>query len=95
MIVYDDDANFVCWSADLVILIKTEAPAVLAIQNFQMNMSKTECTIVQRSSTARSNRITRTKDEDWRKTRNLGFLLGDAEEVSRYMRYSESALHRM
>ena len=30
MIVYADDADFVCWSAEIVTLIKTEASAVLA-----------------------------------------------------------------
>ncbi|KAL3658079.1 hypothetical protein V7S43_016922 [Phytophthora oleae] len=64
MIVYADDADFVCQSAEIATLIETEAPAVLAKWSRQMNTSKTEHTIVHRSPTAQSNRITRAKDED-------------------------------
>ena len=60
-----------------------------------MNTSKTEHTIVQRSLTAQSNWITRAKDEDWRITRKLGSLLGDAEVVSRCKNLATAALHRM
>ncbi|KAL3659645.1 hypothetical protein V7S43_015320 [Phytophthora oleae] len=80
MIVYAADADFVCQSAEIATLIETEAPAVLAKWSLQMNTSKTEHTIVHRSPTAQSNRITRAKDEDWRITRKLGSLLG--EELS-------------
>ena len=83
MIVYADDADFICQSAEIATLIETEAPAVLAKWSLQMNTSKTEQIIVHRSSTALSNRITRAKDEEWRITRILGSLLGDAEDVSR------------
>ena len=78
MIVYAYDANFVFRSAEIVTLIATGVPAVLANWSLQMNMYKIEHTIVQRSPTAQSNRITRAKDEDWRITRKLGSLLGDA-----------------
>ncbi|UIZ25303.1 hypothetical protein KXD40_009104 [Peronospora effusa] len=71
MIVYADDADFICQSADIATLIETEAPAVLAKWSLQMKTSKTEHTIVHRSITALSNRITRAKDEDWRITRKL------------------------
>ena len=60
-----------------------------------MNTSKTEHTIVHRSTTALSNRITRAKDEDWRITRKLGSLLGDAEDGSRRKNLATAALHRM
>ncbi|KAL3665004.1 hypothetical protein V7S43_010179 [Phytophthora oleae] len=83
MIVYADDADFVCQSAEIATLIETEAPAVPAKWSLQMNTSKADHTIVHRSPTAQSNRITRAKDEDWRITRKLGSLLGDAEDVSR------------
>ncbi|UIZ22879.1 hypothetical protein KXD40_003786 [Peronospora effusa] len=95
MIVYADDADFICQSADIATLIETEAPAVLAKWSLQMNTSKTEHTIVHRSITALSNRITRAKDEDWRITRKLGSLLGDAEDVSRRKNLATAALHRM
>ncbi|KAL3659215.1 hypothetical protein V7S43_015793 [Phytophthora oleae] len=87
MIVYADDADFVCQSAEIATLIETEAPAVLAKWALQMNTSKTEHTIVHRSPTAPSNRITRAKDEDWRITRKLGSLLG--EDVSRRKNFSD------
>ncbi|UIZ23662.1 hypothetical protein KXD40_007818 [Peronospora effusa] len=95
MIVYADDADFICQSADIATLIETEAPAVLAKWSLQMNTSKTEHTIVHRSTTALSNRITRAKDEDWRITRKLGSLLGDAEDVFRRKNLATAALHRM
>ncbi|KAL3674851.1 hypothetical protein V7S43_000776 [Phytophthora oleae] len=95
MIVYADDADFVCQSAEIATLIETEAPAVLAKWSLQMNTSKTEHTSVHRSPTAQSNRITRAKDEDWRITRKLGSLLGDAEDVSRRKNLATAALHRM
>ncbi|RMX63187.1 hypothetical protein KXD40_006725 [Peronospora effusa] len=95
MIVYADDADFICQSADIATLIETEAPAVLAKWSLQTNTSKTEHTIVHRSTTALSNRITRAKDEDWRITRKLGSLLGDAENVSRRKNLATAALHRM
>ena len=60
-----------------------------------MNTSKTDHTIVHRSPTAQSNRITRAKDEYWRITRKLGSLLGDAEDVSRRKNLASAALHRM
>ena len=95
MIVYADDADFVCQSAEIATLIETKAPAVLAKWSLQMNTSKTDHTIVHRSPTAQSNRITRAKDEDWRITRKLGSLLGDAEDVSRRKNLASAALHRM
>ncbi|KAL3666471.1 hypothetical protein V7S43_019057 [Phytophthora oleae] len=95
MIVYADDADFVCQSAEIATLIETEAPAVLAKWSLQMNTSKTEHTIVHRSPTAQSNRITRVKDEDWHISRKLGSLLGDAEDVSRRKNLATAALHRM
>ena len=73
MIVYADDAEFICQSADIATLIETKAPDILATWSLQMNTSKTEHTIVHRSITALSNRITRAKDEDWRIMRKLGF----------------------
>ena len=73
MIVYVDDAKFICQSADIATLIETEVPAVLATWSLQKNTSKTEHTIVHRSTTALSDRITRAKDEDWRIIRKLGF----------------------
>ncbi|RQM10964.1 hypothetical protein DD237_008436 [Peronospora effusa] len=45
MIVYADDADFICQSADIATLIETEAPAVLAKWSLQMKTSKTEHTI--------------------------------------------------
>ena len=95
MIVYADDADFVCQSAEIASPIETKAPAVLANWSLQMNTSKTDHTIVHRSPTAQSNRITRAKDEDWRITRKLGSLLGDAEDVSRRKNLASAALHRM
>ena len=95
MIVYADDVDFICQSADIATLFETEAHAVLATWSLQMNTSKTEHTIVHRSTTALSNPITRAKDEDWRITRKLGSLLGDAEDVARRKNLATAALHRM
>ncbi|OWZ09125.1 RxLR effector protein [Phytophthora megakarya] len=54
MIVYADDADFICQSAEIATLIETEAPAILAKWSLQMNTSKTEHTIVHRSPTAQT-----------------------------------------
>ena len=90
--VYADDAHLICQSADIATLIETEYPAVQAKWSLTMNTSKTEHTIVHISLTARSNRITRDKDEDWRMAHQLGFLLGDAEDVSRRIKLATAAL---
>ncbi|KAJ8569500.1 hypothetical protein ON010_g5762 [Phytophthora cinnamomi] len=95
MIVYADDADFICQHADIAKLIEDQAPAVLANWSIQMNTSKTEHTIVNRSPTACSTRIARKTHEDWRNTRKLGSLLGDAEDLSRRKTLATAALHRM
>ncbi|RQM09059.1 hypothetical protein KXD40_008052 [Peronospora effusa] len=95
MIVYAEKVDFIYQSADIATLIETESPAILAKWSLQMNTSKTEHTIVHLSTTALFNRITRAKDEDWRITRKLGSLLGDAEDVSRRKNLATTALHRM
>ena len=95
MIVYADDVDFICQSADIATLFETEAHAVLATWSLQMNTSKTEHTIVHRSTTALFNRITRAKDADWRITRKLGSLPGDTKDVSRRKNLATAALHRM
>ncbi|CAH0473370.1 unnamed protein product [Peronospora belbahrii] len=62
-----------------------------------MNTSRPNApSYIHRSLRAQSNRISRTKDEDWRITRKLGSLLGDAEDVSARRKNLVSAtLHRM
>ncbi|TDH68968.1 hypothetical protein CCR75_005677 [Bremia lactucae] len=91
MIVYADDADFVCQSAEIASVIETEAPAALAKWSLQMNTSMTDHTI----PNPQSNRITRAKDRGWRITRKLASLLGDVEDVSGRKNLATAALHRI
>ncbi|KAJ8524821.1 hypothetical protein ON010_g16295 [Phytophthora cinnamomi] len=95
MIVYADDADFICQHADIAKLIEDQAPAVLSNWSLQMNTSKTEHTIVNRCPTACSTKVARKTHEDWRNTRKLGSLLGDAEDLSRRKTLATAALHCM
>jgi len=72
---YADDVDFV--STDLVFLQRVEhaAPQVLATWNLLVNPAKTEYTYIHRAS----DRI----NEEWRTTKKLGSLLGDAEDAAR------------
>ncbi|RLN88747.1 hypothetical protein BBJ28_00020055 [Nothophytophthora sp. Chile5] len=96
MIVYADDADFICRDPALVELIQVHAPEVLARWSLQMNTSKTEHTQLQRCVTpASTDPHARAEEEVWRATRKLGSLLGDAEDVSRRKSLAAAALHRL
>ncbi|GMF39143.1 unnamed protein product [Phytophthora fragariaefolia] len=95
MIVYADDADFICNHADIATLIETQVPAILAKWSLQMNTTKTDHTSVHRSPTAYSTRTSRAKHESRRNTRKLGSLLGDTEDLSRRKNLATAALHRM
>ncbi|ETN20657.1 hypothetical protein PPTG_03615 [Phytophthora nicotianae INRA-310] len=96
MIVYANDADFICRDPALVDPIKTHAPAVLERWSLQMNASKTELTTLPRCVTpASTDPKARAKEEHWRSTRKLGSLLGDAEDVSRRKTLATGALRRL
>ncbi|OWY97257.1 Endonuclease Reverse transcriptase, partial [Phytophthora megakarya] len=95
MIVYADDADFVCRQPEIAALIEAQAPAILAKWSLQMNTTKTEHTEILRSPTACSTRISRKIHEAWRNTRKLGSLLGDTEDLSRRKNLASAAFHRL
>ncbi|KAG6611604.1 putative EndonucleaseReverse transcriptase [Phytophthora cinnamomi] len=95
MIVYADDANFVCRTVEATAFIQDQAPAILARWSLAMNSSKTELTTVARASTSTPTRHVRAQEEAWRNTKKLGSLLGDAEDVSRRKQLARVALNRM
>ncbi|KAG6623384.1 putative EndonucleaseReverse transcriptase [Phytophthora cinnamomi] len=95
MIVYADDADFVCRTVEATAFIQDQAPAILARWSLAMNPSKTELTTVARASTSTPTRHVRAQEEAWRNTKKLGSLLGDAEDVSRRKQLARAALNRM
>ncbi|GMF47866.1 unnamed protein product [Phytophthora fragariaefolia] len=95
MIVYADDANFVCRTVEATAFIQDQSPAILARWSLAMNSSKTELTTVARASTSTPTRHVRAQEEAWRNTKKLGSLLGDAEDVSRRKQLARAALNRM
>ncbi|KAG6623819.1 putative EndonucleaseReverse transcriptase [Phytophthora cinnamomi] len=95
MIVYADNADFVCRTVEATAFIQDQAPAILARWSLAMNSSKTELTAVARASTSTPTRHVRAQEEAWRDTKKLGSLLGDAEDVSRRKQLARAALNRM
>ena len=79
---YADDLDFINTDSQKLQMIEEIAPAIFAKWNLKMNISKTEYTTIQRSTTA--------EVSEWRRTKKLGSLLGDAEDVQRRMNSSRS-----
>ncbi|POM73362.1 Ubiquitin-conjugating enzyme E2, partial [Phytophthora palmivora] len=71
MIVYADDADFVCRTVEATAFIQDQAPAILARWSLAMNSSKTELTTVARASTSTPTRHVRAQEEVWRNTKKL------------------------
>ena len=74
-IIYADDTDFI--STLMVVLndIERKASDILQAWNLTMNKEKTERTTLKRE--------TNREDEQWRKPKKLGTLLGDSEEMRR------------
>ncbi|KAE9340453.1 hypothetical protein PR003_g10484 [Phytophthora rubi] len=96
MAVYADDADFICRDPAIVQVILATAPEILARWSLTMNIFKTEITELRRNTRpGGQNRLTRTADEQWRSTRKLGSLLGDAEDLARHKALATAALRRL
>ena len=83
---YADDTDFISTSRLFLDDIERIAPACLAEWSLTINASKTE-----RSSVCRhADRV----DEEWRMTRKLGSLLGEAEDVARRKQLANVAFRK-
>ena len=84
---YADDTDFVSTSRPFLNAIQRIAPACLAEWSLQINAAKTERTSVRRHAD-----IT---NENWRKTRKLGSLLGESEDLARRLQLANVAFHKL
>ena len=91
IIAYADDCDFICQNSIIVDQIVQEAPPILATWNLKMNISKTEITLLERSNDIDQKQVI----EAWRKTKKLGSLLGDAEDVSHRKQLASVAFRNM
>ena len=84
---YADDTDFISTSRLFLDDIERITPACLAEWSLTINASKTE-----RSSVCRhADRV----DEEWRMTRKLGSLLGEAEDVARRKQLANVAFRKL
>ena len=84
---YADDTDFISTSRLFLDDIERIAPACLAEWSLTINASKTE-----RSSVSRhADRV----DEEWRMTRKLGSLLGEAEDIARRKQLANVAFRKL
>ena len=86
-IAFADDVDFITNSNVFLDEVQRLAPGCLLKWHLIMNESKTEHTNIHRRNT---------RDvEQWRKTRKLGSLLGDVEDVTRRKQIATVAFQRM
>lgn len=84
---YADDTDFISSVPTHIESIKATAPTFLQAWNLSMNTEKTEHTILKREGNK--------EDETWRKTKKLGTLLGDNEELKRRKQLATSSMANM
>ncbi|KAE8912431.1 hypothetical protein PF003_g3837 [Phytophthora fragariae] len=96
MVVYADDADFICRDQTAIQVILSKAPNILAHWSLTMNIFKTEITeLCRHVNPGGHNRLTRAAEEQWRSTRKLGSLLGDSEDLTRRKALAAAALRRL
>lgn len=83
---YADDQDFISRSADFINKIEKEATSSLANWSLKVNPTKTERTVLKKKREGDGN------EETWRKTKKLGTLLGDNEELKRRKSLAAHAL---
>jgi hypothetical protein len=86
-ICYADDTDFITKSDETLDEIQSKAPVILRKWNLEMNSTKTEITTLKREKTV--------EQELWRKTKKLGTMLGDNEEIKRRKQLAAFALNKM
>ena len=86
LIAYADDSDFILDNVVLLDIIQSKAPAIFEKWGLQMNVGKTDVTIVWRQ---------KKKDEKWRLTRKLGSLIGEEEDVKRRKVLARIAFNNM
>ena len=84
---YADDTDFISTSRPFLNDIERIAPPCLAEWSLTINGSKTERTSISRHV----DRI----EEEWRMTRKLGSLLGEAEDVARRKQLANVAFRKL
>ena len=86
-IIYADDTDFISTSRETLANIETNASSILKTWYLAMNCDKTELTTLKREKEK--------EDETWRKTKKLGTLLGDTEEMRRRKQLASVAYGNM
>lgn len=85
---YADDTDFVFETEEDAVKCETEIDGLFQQWNLKLNKSKTEITVLER-------RVGNKKDEPWRRTRKLGSLIGDAEDLVKRKTLACAALHKL
>ena len=80
-LIYADDIDFV--APDFTNIDMTQVQDILIKFNLKVNTSKTEITTLTRNS------------EEWKKSKKVGSLIGDIEDVERRKYLSNAALHKL
>ena len=75
-VLFADDTDFISTSKDVISAIEPAAEVILKSWNLSVNREKTEKTTLKREETG-------AEEVTWRKTKKLGTLLGDYEEMKR------------
>ena len=86
-IIYADDTDFISTSREILANIETNASSILKSWYLAMNCDKTELTKLKREKEK--------EEETWRKTKKLGTLLGDSEEMRRRKQLASVAYGNM
>ena len=84
---YTDDTDFISRSEDVVDSIEIKAAEILKTWNLAMNSDKTEKLKLRRDQEK--------EEEVWRKSKKLGTLLGDTEELQRRKQLAASSFAKL
>ena len=84
---YADDVDFVSTSSEYLDSILPIVGDCLADWDLKVNQAKTERTTIQR----KKDRV----EEEWRRTRKLGSLIGDKEDVARRIQIASGTFNKM
>ena len=86
-ICYADDTDFISTSQEYLESINKTAQTILEKWNLKTNTEKTDLTILERKKEK--------QDEHWRKSKKLGTLLGDDEELKRRKQLAANAMNKL
>jgi hypothetical protein len=89
-ICYADDTDFISTSHEYLESINKSAQIILEKWNLKTNTEKTDLTTLERKKGKEGK-----EEENWRKTKKQGTLLGDDEELKRRKQLAANAMNKM